>query len=152
MSSELIQAAIKREHGTHFTLAADEVKQEVKEEEVEVTKVWMVILATSFGRTIARDIVAAGGRTHLVQSVPGQPQHVTKPLIEIHMVPVINYWLQQLRKTPRLLPIEKKLWIVCNDSNYDEARFSLAFLLPPMTPFHFQKKWSLPAPRCPPPL
>lgn len=82
----------------------------------------MVIVATSFGETLSSDLLSSGVRTHLVKAPRTPQQHVTKPLVVVNGVPVINYWLTQLRKSPRLLPVEQSVYIICNEANREEVR------------------------------
>ena len=69
---------------------------------------------------MAREIVASGENGHLVMSSRGETQHVTKPLMEVSDVPVINYWLRGLKDCARLQPVNKTTFVVCNEDNVDE--------------------------------
>lgn len=105
-----------------INLSDGQYREKVEEvvEEYEVPTVKVVIMATSFGQTFAKQIVEMGQNTHLVTSARGTLQHVTKPLLEVADVPVINYWMLALKQCPRLNPIKHKVYIVTNADNYDE--------------------------------
>ena len=82
----------------------------------------VVLVATSFGGKFLEDIEGTASYTHLVSSSQGEVSHVTKGLLDLARVPVINHWLLALKGSTRLAPLEESVYIVCNDDNQDEFR------------------------------
>lgn len=107
-------------HAADLTSGFVEKKEEVVEEMEPVSKIRTLIIGSSFGQSMAREIVASGENGHLVMSSRGETQHVTKPLMEVSDVPVINYWLRGLKDCARLQPVNKTTFVVCNEDNVDE--------------------------------
>lgn len=81
-----------------------------------------VLLGTSFGKRMAREIVESGENSHLVQSMRGMEQHVTKPLLEIYDVPVMDVWVHHFEECTRMAPLRKKLTILTNEYNHLEFK------------------------------
>jgi len=83
-------------------------------------KISVVIMGASYGRDFTQQIIEAGEYSHYITSDAGEKQHVTRGLLQINDIPVINYWLLAISKCPRLMPYTKKVHIVTNEDNHDE--------------------------------
>mmetsp|Transcript_14019 Transcript_14019/g.16985 ORF Transcript_14019/g.16985 Transcript_14019/m.16985 type:complete len:512 (+) Transcript_14019:62-1597(+) len=96
----------------------EEQKEEVVvEEELAPAKIKVLLMCTTFGESLAQDIVQAGDYSHLVTSQRGTAQHVTKGLLEVAGVPLVNYWMLAVKKCPRLLPVIQSVFIMANEQN-----------------------------------
>jgi len=107
-------------HEVDLTSGFAEKAAEVVEEAEPTSKIRTLIIGSSFGQSMAKEITASGENGHLVMSSRGESQHVTKPLMEVADVPVINYWLRGLKNCARLQPVNKTTFVMCNEDNVDE--------------------------------
>jgi len=96
-----------------------EKKVVVVEEPITAT-IRAVLIGSSFGASLAREITASGANGHLIMSSAGEGQHVTKPLLEVNDVSAINYWVRALKQCPRVAPSNRCTYVVCNQDNVDE--------------------------------
>ena len=80
----------------------------------------LLILATSFGRTLAQSIKERREYTHLVRQEAGQEAHITASLMEVNDVPVIDYWLGFAKQCKKFQPITQSVYVLTNQDNYKE--------------------------------
>jgi hypothetical protein len=73
-----------------------------------------VLVASAFGRTLAREIMTQGADFLLAPD----GKSVTKPLLKAASKPLLTHWLEKVSQCPRLLPLEEKVFIVVNDDHY----------------------------------
>ncbi|KXZ49803.1 hypothetical protein GPECTOR_19g254 [Gonium pectorale] len=59
-----------------------------------------------------------GAYTNLI----GGPDGVPKVLLGVNGQPVLNHWLAAVKQCGRLLPLEEKVFILCNEYNADDVR------------------------------
>mmetsp|Transcript_23750 Transcript_23750/g.32698 ORF Transcript_23750/g.32698 Transcript_23750/m.32698 type:complete len:458 (-) Transcript_23750:157-1530(-) len=84
-------------------------------EDLPMPTVRFLVVCTSFGRTLAQEMSATGRSFPLSKS-----KGVAKGLMEVGDIPLINYWKNSAEASPRLLPVEQKMYILCNDDNYEQ--------------------------------
>ena len=70
-------------------------------------------MASSFGRTLASEVASNGAPFLLAPD----GKSVAKPLLKAASRPVLSHWLDKLAQCPRLLPLEKKVFIVVNEEH-----------------------------------
>uniref|UniRef100_A0A7S0RUM4 Uncharacterized protein n=1 Tax=Pyramimonas obovata TaxID=1411642 RepID=A0A7S0RUM4_9CHLO len=74
----------------------------------------VVLVCTSFGQHLAQEL----GQHATCK--PGKKPCVAKGLLPVGGAPLVNYWKRAAEATPRCLPIEQKVFVLCNDDNHDD--------------------------------
>lgn len=72
------------------------------------------ILAGSFGRSFAEEVKGTNGADFLLSP---DGESVVKPLQTVAEIGCIGQWIQAIQACPRMLPVAKKVFIVCNDDH-----------------------------------
>eukprot|EP00959_Pyramimonas_sp_CCMP1952_P338181 7082113-Pyramimonas_sp.AAC.1 len=74
----------------------------------------VLLVCTTVGQHLAQEL------GQYATCKPGKAPHVTKALLSVASTPLITYWKRACEDTPRCLPIDQKVFILCNDDNHDE--------------------------------
>ncbi|GLC37667.1 hypothetical protein PLESTB_000800100 [Pleodorina starrii] len=83
-----------------------------------MAQVAALLVATSSGRALANEISAQNAYTYLLGGADGVP----KVLLGVNGQPVLNHWLAAIGQCSRLSPLEKRVFILCNENNVEEVR------------------------------